>query len=142
MSSSSLLNNTHTVVLPKWIPHPLLTDTKLLAMQKYVDAIPLIEQQPPIDGEVFARLQDAFDRLQNYAACAGFLVVTSSGGELKGRVRYACVHGGMLSLIANFGSLLTPSQVSCATLASSSRRTVIEEPPLRKQDVLGRLPLD
>ncbi|KAF8248579.1 hypothetical protein K440DRAFT_642165 [Wilcoxina mikolae CBS 423.85] len=96
MVSSAILNASHTITLPHWKPHPAFLKNllSLEQVQHAVNVIPLLEQQPPVDGEVYPTQLDAFDRLQNYSLCAGFQVVTASGGLAKGRVRYACIHGG------------------------------------------------
>ncbi|KAF8241662.1 hypothetical protein K440DRAFT_677721 [Wilcoxina mikolae CBS 423.85] len=96
ISEPVLLNDRLTVILPQWKPHPsLATDpARLKSVQSDINAIPLLEQQAPVDGQVFATLVDANDRLLNCSCCAGFQIETASGGENKGRVRYTCIHGG------------------------------------------------
>jgi hypothetical protein len=53
-------------------------------VQQYAAHIPLLEQQPPVDGKVFATQYVEIEHLLNYAMCVGLQVVTASGDEKKG----------------------------------------------------------
>lgn len=73
-----------------WVPHP---DLELVpVLQRYVNSIPIDEQQPLLANEEHAIPKAAFNRVQNAAFCQGFLVVKGSGSEKIGRIRINCVH--------------------------------------------------
>jgi len=93
-SCAILAASQHSINFPRWKLHPTLAANpiRLEIAQNTVNVIPLIEQQPPVDGEVHPTLLDAFDRLWNYSLWIRYQVVTAGGDEAYGRVRYTCLH--------------------------------------------------
>ncbi|KAF8466130.1 hypothetical protein BDZ91DRAFT_782999 [Kalaharituber pfeilii] len=77
-----------------WTPHPSLPKELVSVVIKVVEEMPEIHCEEPMDGEQYAWPNMALDRLQDYAFTKGFAVVTLSGSEKKGRIRYGCVHHG------------------------------------------------
>jgi len=47
-----------------------------------------------MDGEQYPWTNNILDRLQDYAFTKGFAVVTLTGSEKKGGMRFGCVHHG------------------------------------------------
>ena len=47
-----------------------------------------------MDGEQYPWPNNVLDRLQDYAFTKGFVVVTLTGSEKKGRMRFGFVHHG------------------------------------------------
>ena len=48
----------------------------------------------PMDGEQYPWVNSILDPLQDYAFTKGFAVVTLTGSEKKGRMRFGCVYHG------------------------------------------------
>jgi hypothetical protein len=125
-----MLNNRISVVLPQWTPNPALAldPAYLETVLQHVHAIHLLLQQPPIKGEVYATHLQAYEQLLNYSFCAGFQVVTTSGGEGKGRVRYTCIQGG-ISFTVNY---VQPTNTNGATGKPPNTRKLQPEDCKRK----------
>ncbi|KAF8457102.1 hypothetical protein BDZ91DRAFT_786041 [Kalaharituber pfeilii] len=77
-----------------WTPHTSLPKELVSVVIKVVEEMPELHCEEPMDGEQYAWPNMALDRLQDYAFTKGFAVVTLSGSEKKGRIRYGCVHHG------------------------------------------------
>ncbi|KAF8442789.1 hypothetical protein BDZ91DRAFT_787249 [Kalaharituber pfeilii] len=87
--SLSTLNAKNT-----WAPHPSLPKDLVPFVAKIVQQLPALHCEEPMDGEAYLRPNIAMDRLQDFAFTKGFAVVTLSGSQKKGRMRFGCIHHG------------------------------------------------
>ena len=77
-----------------WTPHPTLSDELRSTVSKFVQKLPDLHCQQPMDGEQYLWPNHILDRLQDYAFTQGFAVVILSGSQKKGRMRFGCIHHG------------------------------------------------
>ena len=77
-----------------WTPNPTLANELRTMVSNVVDKLPPLHCEEPIDGEQYLWSNDILDRLQDYAFTQGFAVVTLSGPQAKGRMRFGCIHDG------------------------------------------------
>lgn len=77
-----------------WTPHPALPVELRPPVMKFVQELPELHFEEPIDGEQYLWSKDILDRLQDFAFTKGFAVVILSGSQNKGRMRFGCVHHG------------------------------------------------
>ena len=78
----------------QWAPHPALPTELIATVSKFVKQLPELHCEDPIDGERYPWPNFILDRLQDFAFTKGFAIVTLSGSQQKGRMRYGCVHHG------------------------------------------------
>lgn len=77
-----------------WAPHPSLPSDLQATVVKFVQQLPDLHCEEPIDGEQYLWPNQILNRLQDFAFTKGFAVVTLSGSQTKGRMRFGCVHHG------------------------------------------------
>jgi len=63
---------------------------------KVVRQLPDLHCEDAMDDEQYPWTNNILDRLQDYAFTTGFAVVTLTGSEEKGRMRFGCVHHRIL----------------------------------------------
>ena len=87
-------NSTTPALLAKgqWLPHPSLPIELVAAVSKFVQQIPEVHCEEPMDGEQYPWPNIILDRLQDFAFTKGFAVVILSGSQNKGRMQFGCVH--------------------------------------------------
>lgn len=78
----------------QWMPHPSLPAELVATISKFIQQLPEVHCEEPIDGEQYPWPNIILDRLQDFAFTKGFAVVTLSGSQNKGRMRFGCVHHG------------------------------------------------
>ena len=77
-----------------WALHPILPSEVRSTISKFIQELPDLHCEEPIDGEQFLWSNDILDDLQDFAFTQGFTVVILSGSQNKGRMRFGCVHHG------------------------------------------------
>ena len=78
----------------KWAPSSTIPFDTRDVITKVVQNLPELYCEDPMDGEHYPWANNILDPLQDYAFTKGFAVVTLSGSEKKGRMRFVCMHHG------------------------------------------------
>ena len=66
----------------------------IATISKFVQLVPEVHCEEPIDQEQYPWPNVILGRLQDFAFTKGFAVVTLSGSQNEGRMRFGCVHHG------------------------------------------------
>jgi hypothetical protein len=76
-----------------WTPPSDLPDFIVAPIRDAIERMPARHLLPPQAGEVLT-LDQAYNRLQDYAFSQGFCIVITSHDRANTYIRYACIHHG------------------------------------------------